>query len=358
MLVFANSSIASFKNLLQYMHSQGKRRVLAGKYIFLFLSFFCWANKSCNTSLVLSDLWLRLFLMATIQIQFIKTLWGVTEEMGNSPSGYSRLFARIKEDGFHGVETPIWLIKDKTAFAEALKENDLMYIAMINTCTAPGDNTGSQKLADHLASFERQVSEAKEMNPLLINSHSGCDLWPEATSKAFFTRALEVEQEQGILICHETHRGRILYQPWVTRDLCRAFPDLKLTADLSHFCVVAERCFPPEDEDWKDCMTVFADHCRHIHARVGYAEGPQVPDPSAPEYSTELLRHETWWDQILTTQAAKGMQLMTVEPEHGTDGYQHRLPFTGMETADLWVVNSWIRKRQEERMAKQAYWHK
>ena len=26
--------------------------------------------------------------------------------------------------------------------------------------------------------------------------------------------------------------------------------------------------------------------------------------------------------------AAKGVGLMTVEPEHGTDGYQHKLPYT------------------------------
>ena len=35
----------------------------------------------------------------------------------------------------------------------------------------------------------------------------------------------------------------MLYNPWVTRDMCRLFPDLKLTADFSHFCVVAERVF-------------------------------------------------------------------------------------------------------------------
>ena len=47
---------------------------------------------------------------------------------------------------------------------------------------------------------------------------------------------------------------------------------------------------------------------------------------------------------------------MTVEPEHGTDGYQHRLPFTQVETADLWAVNSWIRSHEAARMAKQPYW--
>jgi len=119
------------------------------------------------------------------------------------------------------------------------------------------------------------------------------------TSRAFFTKALEVEARAGIVICHETHRGRILYQPWVTRDLCREFPGLKLTADFSHFAVVAERVFHDGDEDWKACMVEFARATKHIHARVGFAEGPQVPDPRAPEYAEALEHHERWWDQIL-----------------------------------------------------------
>jgi hypothetical protein len=31
---------------------------------------------------------------------------------------------------------------------------------------------------------------------------------------------------------HETHRGRVLYSPWVTRDLLPRHPTLTLVADL------------------------------------------------------------------------------------------------------------------------------
>ncbi len=86
------------------------------------------------------------------------------------------------------------------------------------------------------------------LRPILINSHSGCDSWPVETAHAFFKRAIDVEAETGILICHETHRQRILYNPWATRDACRVFSGLALTADLSHFCVVAERVFDDDDE--------------------------------------------------------------------------------------------------------------
>jgi hypothetical protein len=148
-------------------------------------------------------------------------------------------------------------------------------------------------LADHIASFERQLDEAAAMKPMLVNAHSGMDSWNQATAQAFFTRAIELEASYpGLLICHETHRGRILYNPWATRDMCRAFPTLKLTADLSHFCVVAERVFAPDDPDWAEVMVEITRATRHIHARVGYAEGPQVPDPRAPEYANALEQHE------------------------------------------------------------------
>ena len=299
---------------------------------------------------------------AQTKIVFCKTLWGVNEHLGNSPAdgGYLRLFKRIKADGFSAVETPVWKIADKAAFAAALKEAGLDYVAMVNTCTPDGDNNGSHKLEHHVASFERQVAEALALphglKPLLINAHSGQDAWAPETARAFFARALAVEAELGVLICHETHRGRVLYNPWVTRDMCRAFPALHLTADFSHFCVVAERVFAPEDEDWRACMAEFARATRHVHMRVGFAEGPQVNHPRAPEHREALERHESWWDEIILTQAEAGVKMVTCEPEHGTDGYQNKLPFSNVETADLWEVNKWLRDHEAARMAKLAYW--
>jgi sugar phosphate isomerase/epimerase len=285
-------------------------------------------------------------------------LWGVTEEMGNTPASYENLFARIKKEGFSGVETPISMIEDKTAFRKALDSAGLTYIAMINTCTFTPDPISS-KLEDHIQSFKRLVLEAKELNPILINSHSGRDSWNFETGKKFFKMALEFEKEQNILICHETHRGRILFNPWITRDMCQSFPELKLTADLSHFTVVAGRVFDITsglDDDWVEILQIISQRTKHIHARVGYENGPQVPHPAAPEYQKALELHEIWWDSILETQAKLGTPLQTIEPEHGTNGYQHLLPFTKMPVGDLWEINNWVKDHELERMGKKYNW--
>jgi hypothetical protein len=153
--------------------------------------------------------------------------------------------------------------------------------------------------------------------------------------------------------------------------MCKEFPSLKLTADLSHWCVVAERVFDSQsglDDDWEETLQIVSERTHHIHARVGYAQGPQVllqfsanlvlkvPDPAAPEYRAALEAHEGWWDRIIAQQASLGKKEITVEPEHGTNGYQQRLPYTQVEMANLWVVNSWIKDRERERMSRLPYW--
>ena len=295
-----------------------------------------------------------------MNIKTVKTLWGVTPAQGNEPGSYLNLFNKIKADGFSAVETPIWMVADPVDFCAALASAGLSYVAMINTCLPADDpHLGSRELAAHVASFERQLNLVIATIPpallLLVNSHSGCDSWPLATSTAFFTAALVIEDRTNVLVCHETHRGRALFNPWVTRDVCRTLPRLRLTADLSHFCVVGERVYADDDADWKECFAEVARATRHIHARVGYAQGPQVNDPRAPEHAAALATHEKWWDAIVAAQAASGVKMLTLEPEHGVDGYQQLLPYSQLPVSDVWEVNKWLRDRQTERLTKLGY---
>jgi len=99
------------------------------------------------------------------------------------------------------------------------------------------------------------------------------------------------------------------------------------------------------DDDWPEIIQLVAKHCHQIHARVGYAEGPQVPDPSAPEYADALEAHERWWNVIWMVQKIRGEEFAYVEPKHGPPPYLHTIPHTNVPVADLWKVNSWIGNR-------------
>src|SRR5207237_10016506 len=144
-------------------------------------------------------------------------------------------------------------------------------------------------------------------------------------------------QKVKVQVSHETHRGRVFYSPWATMPLVRQFPELKLNFDLSHWTCVAERMLDGEEENLKFLAT----RCIHIHARVGYEEGPQVPDPRAPEYQRHLEAHERWWGLVWDSQQKRGLEVSTLTPEFGPPGYLHTLPFTNVHVTDLCEVCNW-----------------
>jgi hypothetical protein len=43
----------------------------------------------------------------------------------------------------------------------------------------------------------------------------------------------------------------------------------------------------------------------HIHARVGFEEGPQVNNPSAPEWKSTLNRHLDIWESVIQKNGIK-----------------------------------------------------
>jgi hypothetical protein len=49
-----------------------------------------------------------------------------------------------------------------------------------------------------------------------------------------------LQEVHDAAMVHETHRGRIFSNPWVTRRLICQLPELKLVADYSHFTVTVE----------------------------------------------------------------------------------------------------------------------
>jgi sugar phosphate isomerase/epimerase len=249
------------------------------------------------------------------------------------------LFPKIAAAGFTGIETAAPPPDERSRFRDRLRAHGLDFVA--------STFTRGVTVEDHLDSLRRQLEEAATLEPLLIGCHGGRDAWSWSQCEQFFEGALEAEKAIGLPVAHETHRGRPLYSPWTTRDLLSAFPDLHLCADLSHWVVVAERLLDNE----VDIIEQAAAHTIHIHARVGYEEGPQVPDPRAPEYARHLDAHEHWWDMIWDKQEARGMAVSTLTPEFGPPMYLHTLPYSNVPVADLWDVCTWQAQRQARRFA-------
>jgi len=194
-------------------------------------------------------------------------------------------------------------------------------------------------MAEYLASFEREVGRAVEAGALAINSQTGRDTFPHRDNLRVFECALELESRHKVPIWHETHRGRALCNGPATAALLRDLPTIGITADFAHWFCAHES----DMSDQEDTLEAVIGATRHIHARVGFAEGPQVSDPRNPAFADWLARHIDLWTRIVRRRAAEGLASFTVTPEFGPPPY---LPLVGIENrpvADPWEINRWMR---------------
>ncbi|MFC4596915.1 sugar phosphate isomerase/epimerase family protein [Cohnella hongkongensis] len=262
-----------------------------------------------------------------MKLKLFKSLWG----MEHLP--LEQKFERIAEAGYAGIESPPPAPEEEPRFRELLARHDLAYASMVFTS------------GDHAESFRSQMERAVSFSPVTINAHSAKDDMPYEEQLRFFRQALEIERSFGIPVVHETHRGRAMYTPWTTERLLRDLPELRLCADFSHWCVVCESLL----EDQSERMATITARAAYVHARVGYAEGPQVNHPAAPEHAGALAAHDAWWRSIARHRRDQGAEQLVFVPEFGPPGYLQTLPFTGQPVSDLWDVCLWMKRYIESR---------
>lgn len=265
-----------------------------------------------------------------MKVKMYKALWGFTHVP------WEELFERTAAAGYDGVEALVPPREEEARFRRLLDQYQLDYIPQIYTD------------GDHKATFRERLARAAEFGPAKVNSHSAKDWWEFDAQRDFFDYAMKVEQEFGVPVAHETHRNRATYSAWSTAKLLREFPEMKITADFSHWVVVSETLL----EDQMENVTLAMDRAIHIHARVGFHHGPQVPDPRAPEYAPLLAKHVSWWDEIVRRHKARGETVVTVDPEFGPPAYLHTLPYTKQPLADLWDVCLWMAEYYRDHVQK------
>lgn len=266
-----------------------------------------------------------------MRLRIYKTLWGFE-------GSYDSAAHDALVEGFDGLEGPVPTDPYRLdRLLQALDDHGLEYIGEI--CTA-GDYVPDRHadVEAHLRALEIGLPMAATAGARQVNCIGGCDAWPLEQSVEFFERAMELAALHQVKVSFETHRSRSLFNPWTTLSLLERLPQLPLTCDFSHWCVVCERLL----DDEMNVLQAVADRARHIHARVGYAQGPQVPHPAAPAYAEALQAHQRWWEMIWERQLLRGQNETTLTPEFGPDGYLQCVPFTEEPMADLWEVNAWM----------------
>jgi hypothetical protein len=276
----------------------------------------------------LKPLFLLLILLLPMRISaqqkilFFQTDWGNTLPM-------DAFLAKAKAAGYDGVE--LWMPAGedkKKSLKEGLKKYGLEVILLHGTAR-------NLPFEEALRVYELGLQEILAWKPVKVNSHTGNDFWPSEQNLAFISLGDRYAKQVGIPVLHETHRGRFSYTLPEAVSMLRKFPNLKYTLDVSHWMVVHERLLTESDPLLQEIFP----SVDHIHARVGFAEGPQVPNPAAPEWKNEVKAHLDIWEKIIRSQTGK---VFTVTTEFGPPPYMATVPFTNQPLADQWEANVWI----------------
>lgn len=239
-----------------------------------------------------------------MEILYFCTTWG------QKKATWDEFFNKIAAAGYDGVETDLPPAAEMDEFLAGLEKYGLKYIGQ-HWETVTGN------FNQHKQQYVQVLTKLADLQPLLINSHTGRDYFNTAQNSELIKLAAQVEEVTGVTIAHETHRGRFAYAAHVTAKCLDKLPGLRLTLDVSHWCAVAESLLEDQQAAVKKAIISTV----HIHARVGYQQGPQVFNPADEASADALGFHLHCWDEVIKQSRQQKRQRLTITTEFGPAPY-------------------------------------
>lgn len=241
-----------------------------------------------------------------------------------------KVFAeKVKNAGYDGIETSLPLDpKERTRIINTIREFDLLMIAQHH-------ETATTNFSDHKKEYIKRIEMLAQAVPLLINSQTGRDFFSFEQNAELINLANKIANQHGIQLVHETHRGKFSFAAHIVVKFIQQLPELRLAFDVSHWCNVAETFL----EDQTQNVELAISRTDHIHARVGFPEGPQIPDPRVPEWQEAVEIHVAWWQKIIERNKQEGKKIFTITPEFGPFPYMTAMPFTQQPISNQWDIN-------------------
>lgn len=251
---------------------------------------------------------------------------------GSKHLDFNEFFSLVKKSGYDGVEMSLPLDStERASVVHSIKQNGLLYIAQHWETVNPN-------FQEHKKEYRQRLQNLAEANPLFVNSQTGRDFFAFEQNAELIGIADEVSEQTGVKIVHETHRGKFSFAAHVTFGYLNRVPDLRLGFDLSHWCAVAETYL----DDQPEAVELAINRADHIHARIGFPEGPQVTDPRAPEWREAVEIHLGWWKRIVERNKVVGKPIFTITPEFGPSPYMVLQPFTQQPIVNQWEINVYM----------------
>lgn len=268
-----------------------------------------------------------------MQLKILCTQWG------NEHLPLEDFFSNVKEAGYDGIDT--WMpedINEKKKLISLLDSYKLDIISHQHQAT--GDN-----IKDYCKSLEYHLSYALECNPLLINSHSGRDYFTMEEQLKVIDTVEAFSVKNNITVAHETHRGRIGFSPYNAMELFNLRPSMKITADFSHWTCVTESFLAHSSTIVQEAIK----RTKHIHARVGYTQGPQIPDPRLAVWQQPVEFFLNIWGEIIAYQKTQKSEFFTITTEFGPPPYMWTNSSDNLPIVSQWEINLFMKELLQRR---------
>jgi hypothetical protein len=270
-----------------------------------------------------------------MQVKYICPYWG---QEGTNPRDF---FDAVLRERYDGVEINLPETDDfAQVFLDALSDvrktrKDFIFVAQ-QVLSLKRETAG-----EYIDRMAERLEKLAGFRPDFINSHTGKDYFTFEENCQAIEAAERVARRSGVPVLHEIHRGRFTFHPASLLPYLERFPDLRLTADFSHWCTVSESLL----QDQEDIVEKVIPRCHHLHARIGSAQSPQVNDAFAPEWSETFDTFVGWWKKIVAARAASGDARFTICPECGPAPYMPAMPHTKRPLSDQWLTNVRMKDR-------------
>jgi len=274
-----------------------------------------------------------------MKIKFLCPRWGFDKVP------WEKFLADVKSEGYGGIEWfPYSKEENYDEVLRLLRQHDLELAIVMAV------KQRHQDFKEYLSLLETQLTSLCSLRngslaPLHISAQTGREYFSDEQIERCLDCCAAVSKRTGIAIYQETHRNKWSYAAHIVQPFLDRRPDLLLTLDVSHWFCVSESYL----DDQSPALQKAIEHARHIHARIGHAEGPQVWDPMAPEYGDALQAHLDVWDTWIKNRMKDGATWGTITPEFGPPPYMVFANRKGSPEQEQWRLNKWMKDLLEKR---------
>ena len=269
-------------------------------------------------------------MLNNMEIKYICTYWGCEHLSAKE------FLSNVLQNGYDGVEINFpddeLFIVEFIAELERIRNTINPNFIFIAQQVLPNKKETVNEYIDRIT---QRLEFIIQLKPNYINSHTGKDFFDFSDNCKIIEICNQLPRVSGIPIWHEIHRGRFSFHLKTIVSYLDIFPKINLIADFSHFCVVSES----DLHDQSDLLSKIYPNIKHIHARIGFEQSPQVNNPFAPEWKTYLEQYLFWWKEIIAIQKNKKSAIFTITPEFGPFPYMPQEPFTKKPLSNQWEIN-------------------